>query len=246
MGYSINLPIYEISKMSNISNRHNVVPFIAGTSAALTNQRLARVLYKPSKGVQKYPSVCVSIPTINKDDVVSKMDSLIVHMITFLEDVQDSVIKNMYEQNEGKMSSIGDEDISIDACIAYLEMEKSGGRITKEVIGKWFNDVLNDSLMVVIATKLGYVPENAGDGKGEDVNIELTDAQMNTIEKHINAYRELFMNLAGKNVMMQDAQINGMIRAMAYTSMEDEIGKKVMGKLEDLKNKPKIGELLGL
>jgi hypothetical protein len=216
--------------MSNISTRHNVNPFTAGKSQALNGQRLAKIGYKKTKDQPSpLPSVCVSVPHLTKEQIDGNITALYPHIGEFLAGVQDKVIRSLYESAGGTLKSVSDEEISVVACIAFLEAESTGNRMTAESVGAWFDGVLRDNLSVVIATKLGM----------EDMN----DAQMETINKHLSGYRALFCGLTGKNVFYQPAQVQGLVRALEVCSVDDETSARLAKKLDEMKP---VEELLGL
>jgi hypothetical protein len=216
--------------MSTISNRHTVVPFVAGTTKPLTEQRLAKIGYKPrGKNPAKFPSVAVSVPVLADESIKEVQDRLIPYVRTMLESTQDSVIRSMYESSEGQLTSVGDEDISLNACIAFLEAEATGSRLTAEKIKEWFTENLTDPLTVVLAEKLGFE--------------ELNDAQMETIGKHLAAYRDTFAMLSGKMVFLDSKKITSLLAAIALVSEESDITVKLTAKLTEMQQKP-VEELL--
>ena len=218
--------------MSIISNRHNVNPFVAGKSEALTGQRLAKVGYKSSKAnPAKYRSVCVSVPApITPTE--GELSRLMPHILTMLENAQDGIIRSLYESSDGTMSSVSDDEISVSAICAYLDAESTGGRLTIEVVNSWFDSQVRDNLTVVIATKLGF-----------DLS---TPEQECTVNKHVAGYRGLFASLSGGKTVLQPVQIAGIRRALEVSSVDDEISGKLMARLIQMEKKPNIAELLML
>lgn len=221
--------------MSVISNAHTIVPFVSGETKAYQDQRLAKIGYKPRDNKPaKFPSVAVSIPTIPENDIVDNVSRLLPAITTMLEGVQDNIIRGMYENSEGTLKTVLGEDIGIHAIIAYLEAETVGSRLTAEKIKEWFVDTLADPLTVYLSHKLGF---------GDDPNA----AQLETIAKHVNAYRDTFAVLSGKMVFMEGKKINSLITALELINEEGEtdiVTRKITAKLEELKNKPAIEELL--
>ena len=141
--------------MSNVSTVHDVVPFVAGKTAALTGQRLAKVGYKSTaKNPARYASIAVSVPYINPDDITENLQALLPYIGSMLEKTQDDVIRNLYESRDGSLKLVQDHEISVQACIAYLESEAAGDRIKKEHIEAWFDRVCADNVFTLIAEKL--------------------------------------------------------------------------------------------
>lgn len=220
--------------MSNVSNRHSVVPFKSGETKALSGQRLAKIGYKDRGGKKaKYSSVAVSVPMIPVTEIESNIKRLLPHIGTLLETAQDGVIRSLYESAQGELQSVSDADISIDACIAYLEAESNGSRLTKEMIASWFDSEVKDNLFVVLAEKLGF----------SEVNTEQTQV----INKHVSTYRELLASLAGGRTILEPKQLNACEKAIMLASSEDsDIAKKLTARLETLKNPKPLEELLEL
>lgn len=217
--------------MSNISDRHSILKFNAGSSKALSGQRLIRVLYKPSKTnkEQKYPSVCVSVPAIKEplpSDVIIKLNPYILEMVN---KAQDGIVKSLYESAGGKLTSVGDEEISFDKICEYLENEMTGGRLTKEFLYSWFDENIRDNLLVVICEKMG-----------------VSDVDDPKALKSVNGYREMIASLSGGNVSFNEGQIKALIKALEIASIEDDTSKKLGTRLNKMLNPPKPDELFSL
>lgn len=221
--------------MSNISNRHSVFPFTAGESKALSGQRLAKVGYKQTKamadkGEVAPKSICVSVPPISHSDIEAHIDSLMPHLVSYLESIQDNVIRSIYEGRKYDLQSVSDEEISVLQCVNWLESESSGGRITKEFLDSWFVANMQDGLYVLIAEKLGFV--DAGIDSG---SVEITPDQDIVISKHLAGYKGLLVSLAGKNVSLDQKQINGLRKALEICAPEaDSVVGKLGSKLDQI------------
>lgn len=220
--------------MSNVSQYHNVNLFTAGKSQPLTGQRLAKIGYKPRDGKSaKLPSVCVSIPPIQFDitnPVFGEVFKAIVQ--EKLESAQDSIIRSLYESSAGQLSTISDSEISLNACIAYLSAEQSGGRLTKDTLDVWFDSNIRDNLMVVIAEKLKFT--------------EITHDNETVILKHVNVYRDLITSLASPRTILQPIQLTSLRKVLELSATDDDITKKLTTRIDSMLNKPKIEELLEL
>lgn len=221
--------------MSIISNRHNVVAFESGKSKPFQDQRLAKVGYKTSTDKvtkkeipAKFPSVCASIPEIS-GWTEQQNQRLRPYFVTLLEDTQDKIFRSLYESSDGSLSNIGDDDLSIDQCISYLESEATGDRLTKEKIGEWFDSSLRDNLTVVICEKL-----------------QTEDLEDSRVGQHLTGYRQLFCSLSKDSGSLQEAQVKGLRNAITVCAVDDEIGKKLASKLDGMMNRPKLADLLEL
>lgn len=220
--------------MSNVSTAHDVVPFVAGKTNPFTGQRLAKVGYKSTKkNPAKYPSIAASVPMISDAAITESMDSLLPYIRNMLEATQDSVIRSLYESKDGVMSLVTDSDISVNACIAFLESEAAGDRLKKEHIESWFDRVCADNTFTLIAEKLGFTAD------------ELTDAQTAVVDKHVKTYRDILSMLAGGRTVLTPVQIKSCKTVIEVSEDDSGIGQKLMAKLKEMES-PKTVEFLEL
>lgn len=214
----------------SITSRHAVVPFIAGSTRALHDQRLSKVGYKSSKSnPAKFPSVAASVPVIPLDTIVENAERLAPYVRNLLEGAQDGIFRSLYESSGGLRTELGDSEIGIDSIIGYLESESNGGRLTIESINSWFDSAVRDNLTVVIADKIGAA--------------EIDDPR---IAGHINSYRGLLASLSGGKTLLQPTQISGLRKAIEIASTDDEMSARLIARLDSMEKKPKIEELLEL
>ena len=223
--------------MSVISNRHTVNPFVAGKSAALSGQRLAKVGYKTTaKNPAKYPSICVSVPqidTANDPFLKFRQDGAFDSIIRVaLENAQDGIVRSLYESSGGTLTAVSDDDIGIIQCLAFLDAEANGGRLTKEFLNAWFDNTMAENLTVVIADKLGFE--------------ELNEDQMVVVEKHLKGYRDLYASLSGGKTVLEEKTVRGLIKALELSAVEDDTAQKLKNRLNGMLKKEKIEDLLEL
>ena len=212
--------------MSNVSTVHDVKPFKAGDKA-LTGQRLAKVGYKKTKDQPNpLPSVAVSVPFIQPDDITANVQKLLPYIGAMLEDTQDKIIRSLYESSGGNLKIVQDQEISVSACIAYLSAEKEGNRLTKESIEQWFTLTLYERVLVWIGGKLGYDMEN------------LTPEQLVTMEKHTKIYKEIMGALAGGATILAEKQIKGMRGALELVEdSDDPMVSRLSARLDTMERK---------
>lgn len=207
--------------MSNVSNYHTVLPFVAGKSQALTGQRLAKIGYKKTKDVPNPPkSICVSVPRFADSELLENASKLISLLRAGVEDAQDKIVRALYEGRSFQLDRVSDAEISIAAVIGYFESEQNGSRLTKEYLEQWFDANMKDNLTVVIAEKLGF----------EELNPE----QETVIAQHIAGYRGVIASLAGGRNMLSVAQIAGVRRALEVSTVDDEVSGKIAAKLDEM------------
>lgn len=123
------------------SNRHQFAP-LTKNSKPLSGQRLARVIAKAAKDGSYSPNLkesqCVSIPVLGQDSLTAHMQALMPHLVALIQDTQDSIISE--KRKETGCSEIADEDISVTACIAFLDASEKGNRVTSEYLAAWFSE----------------------------------------------------------------------------------------------------------
>lgn len=219
--------------MSNISNRHNVNEFIAGKSQALTGQRLAKIGYKSTKkNPAKFTSVCVSVPHIELTDehFVSYRDNFANIIKDALCNAQDGIIRSLYESSQGNLTSVSDDELSVSACVAFIQAERDGGRLTKEFLTTWFNENMKDNLTIAIAEKLGT-----------------EDTEHVKVVQAVKAYHDMIASLSGGKTFYTPEQCKSLLRAVELSSVDDETSAKITARLEKMMNPTeKIEDLLEL
>lgn len=221
----------------SISNRHTVVPFVSGETAAMQGQRLLKIGYK-GRGDRpaKFASVAASVPHIDPAHIQEHYNRLLPHIGTMLETAQDGIARSLYESSAGQLSELSDDDISISACLNFMEAEANGSRLTAERIKDWFTAELSENLSVWVAERLGFDGPNGPN-----------DAQMEQVQKQVNAYQGVFQSLSGKNLFLEPGKIQKLENALSLCADDDsEIAKKIAVKLIALKGvkEVKIEELL--
>ena len=222
--------------MSNVSNVHDVIPFVASKTNPLSGQRLAKVGYKSTaKNPAKFPSVAVSVPFLSDDSIRESMDSLLPYIKGMMEKTQDDVIRSLYESKDGTLKIVQDHEISVQACIAYLESEAAGDRIKKEHIEAWFDRVCAENVFVLIAEKLSF----GTDG-------ELTPEQSTTVDKHVKVYRDIMGMLAGGRTILTPVQIKSCKTVIDVSEDDSGIGTKLMQRLTAMESPKPVAEFLEL
>lgn len=216
--------------MSHFAASHSILPFDAKTSRSLDGQRLAKVWYKtPRDGTAKKASVCVSIPVL-KEIPDSALPALMPHLLGLVHGVQDAIIRERYEAGA---QFITDSDISVAACIEFLNAEATGNRLTKESIEAWFTEKLADSLTVAFADRLG-------------MSDTPSEAEVKKLELHVRSYKEKFAGLAGGRTSYAP-EIAGKLLAVLdlVEDTGDMLTDRFRTRLQKMKEMDSV-ELLGL
>lgn len=218
----------------SISNRHTVSAFVAGTSKAMEGQRLAKVGYKKTKdNPNPLKSVCVSVPKIETPFTTEQIDKLQNHIVAMVEKAQDGIIRGLYEANP-ELRSVGDEEITIDKCIEFLEMEETGGRLTIEKINAWFVDSglsekLTEFLRLNGAKKL----------QGEALDKAMVQS--------LAGYKGMIAGLSGGKTHYDAKQREKLQVVLAMTEDGDEMAEKLNARIEAMAKKDSdIAASLGL
>lgn len=205
----------------SISNRHPLNLFISGESKPMHGQRLLKIGFKGEKKL--FDSRCASVPTIAdkvleelKNDPLKFSDIL----TEVMENAQDAVAKNLFLSSGGTLTEISDDDISVAACIAYLESVGTGGRLTKETLNIWFDESMKENLSIVLAEKL---------------SLELEDLR---ISQALAAYKGLFAECAAPKISLSQVQIDNLKKAIVYCS-EDKISGKILSRFAALEKEQK-------
>lgn len=224
--------------MSNVSARHVVVPFKAGDKA-FSGQRLAKVGYKTTeKNPARFPSVAASIPQIDLVAIELSIQRLLPYIGTMLENAQDGVFRSLYESSNGSLREISDDDLSIEACIGWMEADAQGDRLTKESIERWFDSELSENLLASVAEKLGFV---ADDGS-------INSDQESVARKHVRIYRDVLAMLAGGKTILAEKQIRGCKNALSLAPDDaDVMCVRLMARLTAMERKEqRMEEMLEL
>lgn len=128
--------------MSNISTTHSIVKLERNT-APLHGQRLSRLIAKADRN-GNYPSpnltesLAVSVPIVNDEAIVECIDTLMPHIKGWLQGVQDALIREF--RIEHGRNEVPEDAFNVAACVAYLDDNAKGDRVTKEYLSEWFNE----------------------------------------------------------------------------------------------------------
>lgn len=126
--------------MSIVSTTHSFVKLERNT-APLHGQRLSRLIAKADRN-GKYPSdnlvesLAVSIPIVSDMEVVDAIDTLLPHVKGWIQGVQDALIREF--RIEHGRNEVPEDAFSVAACVAWLDDNAKGDRVTKEYLAEWF------------------------------------------------------------------------------------------------------------
>ena len=221
--------------MSNISNTHQFIKLEKNTTA-LSGQRLVRLIAKGARGTgDKNPhlteSLAVSIPTIQMEDVVNVIDQLIPHVIAMLGDTQDKIIREW--RLESGRDEVHDNQISIAACIEWLNENSTGERVTREYLGEWFTSeyasLCNEWISVVSGGQLSEIVRDQKTNLMRDMIAGWASPKYSPNIPSLKAQLR-FMNHCADNEVA-DLRMNSIItKATAMlTKKENELSEDALG-----------------
>ena len=171
---------------------------------------------------------------------MGSINALLPHVGTMLEGVQDQIIRALYEGSAGQRKEVRDEEISVQACIAFLSADAAGSRISAESIKAWFEQGEAKNISAaIICDALKY-------GDQED----WTPEQEATILKHVGVYCEVFQMLAGKSLTrgsFSDKQwhrLSQILELLQSENPEDAFAKKLADKMDVISKTVKVEELI--
>ena len=177
-----------------------------------------------------HSSIAVSVPPVEITWDEQFTESITPFVRTLIENAQDGIVRSLYESSQGAVSSVSDSDLSIAACINYLQADATGGRLTKEAITSWFNSNLRDNLTVMIADKLGT-----------------QDVDALEVKQKLNAFAGVFGSLSGGATILQPGQIKACKTALSLCTDLGDVGEKLSARLIAMSEpKKQIAELLDL
>jgi hypothetical protein len=218
--------------MSVISNRHTVVPFVAGTTQPFAEQRLAKIGYKKTTKIPNpLPSIAVSVPAITSFDETI-IERALPFIVTMFENAQDGIIRSLNDSSAGTLKEISDDDISPEACLRFMEAEANGSRLTKEIIGSWFDTEVADSLTILVLERMKI--DNP------------TKEQEAMAAGHVKIYRDLIASLAGGKTFIPEHLQKQCRVAIAFASSETDIGDRLIARLDAMSAPKETQNMLSL
>lgn len=213
--------------MSVISNRHAIVAFDSKTSKAQEGQRLAKIGYKESKSGRT--SVCCSIPFVETSEVVANLTQFLPHVQELVQATQDKIIRAAHEAGKTEVS---DAELSIAEVLSFLDSESQGDRLSKEVIGQWFDGNLADILTLAFAEKLG-ISDNAT--QEDDKKISLI----------VGSYKEKLASLSGSKTLYTPEVCQNLTKALMLAD-DDVMVMRLQKRIDKMLETPKTVDMMAL
>lgn len=197
--------------MSNVSNSHNVQK-LEKNSKALSGQRMARVIAKKGKNgeyenANLTESKFVSIPVI-AEIAPEQIKALMPHIVGLICNAQDAIIRERIITDG--VTSIHENEIAIDKCIAYLDDEAKGNRVTGAYLQQWFIDSYYESAAEFVCVNAKFDPQN------------LSQEQIGVIEKKVNVLRDMFAGFASPRYKPEIPQCKAMMKFGEFLSVDNQ------------------------
>lgn len=219
------------------SAAYDVVKY-TGDNKPKEGHRLSIITFKtPQKekgnaAYKKPDNLCVSIPQLQ---VKSVPDSLSSAWQACFEDLQDACIRSLLVNEDGEVipskKFILDAEIDFAACAAYAATSAVSGKLTKEVIGKWFDANLEEKLTVALANAM-HMPDTPSAEETQKL-----DAILRQHRDALSACAATIPNLPPKTAKS--------LAAAVALAEDDRIKQSLAAKLHKLAN-PKSVEFFGL
>lgn len=208
------------------TSNHSVVTYDPKSSKPFTGQRLSKVTWKTCNDKAspyyniKRESKCVSLPLVTSDEISTNLAILTPHITAFLHGVQDKIVREMLDSGNNVVS-ISTNEVSITAICEYLESSDESGRLTKDGINLWFDNVVSDSLAAVLADRLG-------------VSEVPTDAQSARVLEAVAAFKGKIAALAGGKTMYEPKVCKSLLSALELAPADDVLAVRFGARLQKM------------
>ncbi len=213
--------------MSIIDKAQNtVVTYDPKVSKPFTGQRLSKVTWKTNndKNSQwfniKRESKCVSLPVVTGAEIADNLVALTPHLVNYLHSVQDKIVRETLDAGNNVVS-ISTSSVSIAAICEYLESSDESGRLTKESVGVWFDQVVQDQLAVLLSEKLG-------------ISAVPTDAESAKVLEVVTAFKGKITALAGGKTSYEPKVCKSLLNALAVAPADDALVVRFTARLQKM------------
>lgn len=208
------------------SAAHNVISYVSGVTKPFTGQRLATITYKTIKDSSnplcnvKRESKAVSLPVLEDSSITGNIAVLMPHVKAMLYAAQDKIIRE-YLDSGANVSLIPADVVSISAVVEYLDNSNESGRLTKEVVSKWFDETVSESLMLALAEKLG-------------VSETPSNEESMKIEAIVSGFREKVSALAGGKTSYEPKLCESLKKCIALAPADDMLAGRFIVRLDKM------------
>ena len=205
--------------------------------------RIVKCLYQVitsgiNKGKKKGINSYTRIPSnhLTEEVIISRVAELSPFILEWLQSVESEGIKKYHSAGGSKVFLAG---LSLDSIIETLEESSLGGRLNKEKIKEWFDEVVKPNLALLFADKLGL--------DTNDLDSNFNQANREKLEKVLELYSIKFQSLAGGKTFIEKADAKSMIDVIKGTEADISLlGKKFIIKLTKMHEKKEVDLLPSL
>lgn len=195
--------------------------------AEITGTRIVKALYQknPKTGTKAQENAYVRIPTkhLTENVILENIASLTPHILTWLQSLEDIVIKDLHKNG---MLNVFCDGLSLDSIIQKLEETNESSRLSKDKIEAWFEENIESELAELFLDKMGLD------------NNSVTEQDIAKIETILAAYKAKFASLANPKVFIKEDDCKAMIKVINECSLaETLIGTRFISRLEKMSEK---------
>lgn len=202
---------------------------VTGTPAAPTGFRQVTINYKQTaamklKGTAARENVYVTVPAshISVSQVIENIETLAPFVSAYLSSVEDSGIRAYHKDGGTKVFT---ETLTMAKILETIE--ETGSSINGELITDWFTDSVAESLLNVLASKMGV----------EDA-YSLDKEQQAKAEQVIESYLAQFISLASGKTMLPVAQRERLAKCLTVTGADTSaLGIRFTGRFAKMAEK---------
>ena len=182
--------------MSIVSNVHSFVK-LTKDAKPMMGQRLVRLIAKgENKHANLAESLAVSIPRVDQEQVIAVIDRLIPHVVGMVQDAQDKIVREW--RIEHGRDEIPESVFSVDECVAWLDANAAGDRVSAEYLTEWFGEEYMSAAQHYISEALGV----------DIVNGEVPEV----VQQKCNVLREMFTGFASPKYSPAIPKLRAMIK----------------------------------
>lgn len=167
----------------------------------------------------KLANSCIEIPLLDKVQIAANMESLMPHVVAYLETVQDSIAKELHA---AKVGEVQESSFSIGAILTKLEATTSSNRMSKEDAEQWFDTTVADNLAVLFADKFG-------------MSDDPTEDEIDKLNSICAVYKKNLSALAGPKTSYKVEEAEMLKKVLELTDAKDSaIGTRMFNRLDKM------------
>lgn len=203
------------------SDRHAIIPFVAGTSRPSSGQVLIKVGSRQTAAMTKAGktakgAICASVPTIHHEEILSHVEELIPQLESAILEARKGILEE--HRADGVVTT---EDMSLPAVITWFRAQD---RLTEEFCREWITSH-EDVFAAFCAEQFRWT---------EDI---LTEGQLQQVRKVQNGWTDVLVKYAAakKGAYMQHKLRKGFRALIAFDpgSFEDAETARIVRFLDD-------------